>query len=179
MTINGGTFSTLINNDSENYPNVYAITNNDRLTINDGNIIDYGGIDNYKTLTINGGTIEGTNTYSLYNRSNTTITNGTMINNATNSIYNFGSSLIISGGNITSSTDNALMLYNYSNGSYYSVNITGGNLTGYKNGIFVNSSRYDIVISGGNITGQTEDGLHTIARSTTITGGKFSGGIYF
>lgn len=178
LTVEGGTVSTLVNENSTDYPKVYAITNNNALNINGGIVKGYGGIDNYKTLIVNDGNIEGTNIYSINNNNSTTINGGTIVNNSTNTVYNVGSSLSVTGGNITSTTANAMYLTNYSSYDYYSLNISGGNITGYINGIYLGDFKYDAVISDGNITGQTDKGFYSVARDTLVTGGKIRGKTY-
>ena len=148
LVINGGSISS----------NVYGIYNygSGSIVINDGVVTGksdgmYNGREQNAKITINGGTIKGTDNYGIYNCSSNT-------------------EIIVNNGEICGKYSG---MYNESSSSSTVFSVAGGTIKGIiYNGIYM----YDgtLKVTGGVITGKNE-GIDNYGGTINIEGGKVEG----
>ena len=170
LVINGGSISSnvygiynygsgsIVINDGSISSNVYGIYNygSGSIVINDGVVTGksdgmYNGREQNAKITINGGTIKGTDNYGIYNCSSNT-------------------EIIVNNGEICGKYSG---MYNESSSSSTVFSVAGGTIKGIiYNGIYM----YDgtLKVTGGVITGKNE-GIDNYGGTINIEGGKVEG----
>ena len=167
LVINGGSISS----------NVYGIYNygSGSIVINDGVVTGksdgmYNGGGQNAKITINGGTINGTDNYGIYNynSSNTEIiVNNGEICGKYSGMYNESRSsstvFSVAGGTIKG-------IINYGIDMYYgTLNVTGGVITGKNKGIYVDYGKVSMT------EGTISNGIYNYGGTINIEGGKVEG----
>ena len=167
LVINGGSISS----------NVYGIYNygSGSIVINDGVVTGksdgmYNGGGQNAKITINGGTINGTDNYGIYNynSSNTEIiVNNGEICGKYSGMYNESRSsstvFSVAGGTIKG-------IINYGIDMYYgTLNVTGGVITGKNKGIYVDYGKVSMT------DGTISNGIYNYGGTINIEGGKVEG----
>ena len=155
------------------------IVNNGELTITGTSGEITGNVTNLinsktGTLTISGGTVTSTMTAVYSETGPITVSGGAVVSTATtgnyDGIYKNGSSglITISGGNIVGYRAGV-----YNNGAS-SIVKTGGTVTGIQYGIY-NGSTGNVDISGGQITGTTQGLYNNSTGAVNVIGGNITG----
>ena len=157
----------------------YAVQNSGTFIMESGTIETYGGISTRTgTVTINDGTIKGTNTYSIYSTTNaphTVINDGEILNDVTESIFVEGGYLTINGGEVRSTADTAVHIHYHYDPRYIGhLIVNDGEIEGANYGVLVSHSGDSLEINGGHIKGNNNDGVYTTC-SSTILGGIIEG----
>ena len=166
LVINGGSISS----------NVYGIYNygSGSIVINDGVVTGesdgmYNGGEQNAKITINGGTINGTDNYGIYNYSSNTeiiVNNGEICGkysgmyNAYNGSSSSSTVFSVAGGTIKGIIYNGIYMY------YGTLNVTGGVITGKNEGI--DNYGGTINIEGGKVEGT--DGISAGTSATVVIG---------
>ena len=173
IDLNGNVVSAATNS-SDSLKHYYILENKGTLTLEDSvgtGKMSSRGIDNYGTLTINGGTYEsidsGNGGASVWNNSNATLT----INGGTLSVPN--------GQNDMSSRNGAQCIYN----QYGNVEIYGGLIESNSTYVYaiVNTGSIKIAPKNNNdvIINGTKGGLGVNGGLALINGGEFSSSDYY
>ena len=169
LVINGGSISS----------NVYGIYNygSGSIVINDGVVTGkQSGVYNDRgqnaKITINGGTIKGTDNYGIYNYSSNTeiiVNNGEICGkysgmyNGYNGSSNSNTVCSVTGGTIKG-------IINYGIDMYYgTLNVTGGVITGKNKGIYVDYGKVSMT------DGTISNGIYNYGGTINIEGGKVEG----
>ena len=166
LTITGGNYQS---------NNSYAIANEGTMTIDGLEMSHNGVISSSGNLTVNSGKLESTGDRpTIEVRGTTTINGGTISSDYGVAINVSAGPIDIAGGDIISTVSNAVAVsaYNTSN------TISGGNITGYLNGVTSGSDRNSFYITGGHIVGETECGVYSTNPYTYVTGGTLEGATY-
>jgi hypothetical protein len=167
LVINGGSISS----------NVYGIYNygSGSIVINDGVVTGksdgmYNGGGQNAKITINGGTINGTDNYGIYNynSSNTEIiVNNGEICGKYSGMYNESRSsstvFSVAGGTIKGIINYGIHMY------YGTLNVTGGVITGKNKGIYVDYGKVSMT------DGTISNGIYNYGGTINIEGGKVEG----
>ena len=168
LTILSGTYTS---------DTTYGINNAGKLTIQEGTIEGTSGIYNGSTLIVEGGKIQGKSSTGVYNVATATVNDGEILSNSTNAYTNAKGSTTITGGLIKSTSGNG---YHQEPG-YYDwgyLKITGGEIEGSSNGIYVGGYSSSCDIEGGGVVGKSGSGAYLTTGNDTVTGGILEGKQY-